>query len=260
MKKESENLDLYDEHEEVVSEGGKKVKRRGIYLLPNLLTTASLFSGFFSIISSIEGNFIYAGAAVFVSQMLDGLDGRVARLAKAESQFGAQFDSLCDVISFGLAPAICMFLWGLDSLGQAGWVLSFLFVACAALRLARFNANIGSEDKFFKGLPSPVAAGFIAYYVWYLSSLGINSENMFTALAIMSACITGVVAILMVINIPYYSFKEIEMKRRVPFFSILMVVFIFALISLDPPMVLLSCAFLYILSGPIIWVVKSLRN
>jgi len=260
VPKEPENLDLYDEHEEVVSEGGKKVRRRGIFLLPNLLTTASLFAGFFSIISSIEGNFIYAGMAVFVAQIFDGLDGRVARLAKVESQFGAQYDSLSDVISFGLAPAICIFLWGLSSLGQAGWVFSFLFIAAAALRLARFNTNIGSEDKFFKGLPSPVAAGLIAYYVWYLSSLGIEGEYVGATLAVFSACITGLIAILMVINVPYYSFKEIEMKKRVPFFSILMVVFIFALVSLDPPLVLLSCALLYILSGPVIWVVKALRK
>ena len=260
MPKEPENLDLYDEHEEVVSKGGKKVRRRGIFLLPNLLTTASLFAGFFSIISSIEGNFVYAGMAVFVAQIFDGLDGRVARLAKAESQFGAQYDSLCDVISFGLAPAICIFLWGLSFLGQTGWVFSFLFIAAAALRLARFNTNIGSEDKFFKGLPSPVAASLIAYYVWYLSSLGIEGENVGVTLAVFSACLTGLVAILMVINVPYYSFKEIEMKRRVPFFSILMVVFIFALVSLDPPLVLLSCALLYVLSGPVIWLVKALRK
>ena len=260
MTKETENLDLYDEHEEVVSRGGKKVKRRGIFLLPNLLTTASLFAGFFSIISSVEGNFLYAGMAVFAAQIFDGLDGRVARLAKAESQFGAQYDSLCDVISFGLAPSICIFLWGLESLGQAGWVFSFLFVAAAALRLARFNANIGSEDKFFKGLPSPVAAGMIAYYVWTLSSLGIEGQAVGFILSIVSACITGLVSILMVINVPYYSFKEIEMKRRVPFFSILLVVFIFALISLDPPLVLLSCSLLYVLSGPVIWVVKNLRK
>ncbi len=260
MSKKPENLDLYDEHEEVISVKGKKVRRRGIFLLPNLLTTASLFAGFFSIISSVEGNFIYAGMAVFAAQIFDGLDGRVARLAKAESQFGAQYDSLSDVISFGLAPAICIFLWGLNSLGQAGWVFSFLFVASAALRLARFNTNIGSEDQFFKGLPSPVAAALIAYYVWYLSSLGLERESVGPTLAVVSACITGVVSILMVINVPYYSFKEIGMKRRVPFFSILLVVFIFALISLDPPLVLLTCALLYILSGPIIWVVKTLRN
>ena len=260
MPKEPENLDLYDEHEEVVSKGGKKVRRRGIFLLPNLLTTASLFAGFFSIISSIEGNFVYAGMAVFVAQIFDGLDGRVARLAKAESKFGEQYDSLCDVISFGLAPAICIFLWGLSFLGQTGWVFSFLFIAAAALRLARFNTNIGSEDKFFKGLPSPVAASLIAYYVWYLSSLGIEGENVGVTLAVFSACLTGLVAILMVINVPYYSFKEIEMKRRVPFFSILMVVFIFALVSLDPPLVLLSCALLYVLSGPVIWLVKALRK
>ena len=260
MKKKPNNLDLYDEHEEVVSEGGKKVRRRGIYLLPNLLTTAALFAGFFSIISSIEGNFIFAGAAVFVAQMFDGLDGRVARLAKAESNFGAQYDSLCDVISFGLAPSICIFLWGLSSLGQAGWVFSFLFVAAAALRLARFNANIGTEDKFFKGLPSPVAAAVIAYYVWTMSSLGLEGDSLNYLLTVISAILTGLVSILMVINVPYYSFKEIDMKRRVPFFSILMVVFIFALISLDPPLVLLSCALLYLISGPIIWIVKTLRN
>ena len=260
MKKKPDNLDLYDEHEEVVSEGGKKVRRRGIYLLPNLLTTAALFAGFFSIISSIEGNFIFAGAAVFVAQMFDGLDGRVARLAKAESNFGAQYDSLCDVISFGLAPSICIFLWGLSSIGQAGWVFSFLFVDAAALRLARFNANIGTEDKFFKGLPSPVAAAVIAYYVWTMSSLGLEGDSLNYLLTVISAILTGLVSILMVINVPYYSFKEIDMKRRVPFFSILMVVFIFALISLDPPLVLLSCALLYLISGPIIWIVKTLRN
>ena len=184
----------------------------------------------------------------------------MARLAKAESQFGAHYDSLCDVISFGVAPAICIFLWGLNSLGQTGWVFSFLFIAAAALRLARFNTNIGSEDKFFKGLPSPVAAGLIAYYVWYLSSLGIEGESVGATMAVISACLTGLVAIFMVINVPYYSFKEIEMKRRVPFFSILMVVFIFALVSLDPPLVLLSCALLYVLSGPVIWLVKALRK
>ncbi len=260
MPKETEKLDLFDEHEEVISRGGKKVKRRGIFLLPNLLTTASLFAGFFSIISSIEGNFIFASMAVFVAQIFDGLDGRVARLAKAESKFGAQYDSLCDVISFGLAPSICIFLWGLNSLGQTGWVFSFLFVAAAALRLARFNANIGSENKFFKGLPTPVAAGMIVYYVWTLSSFGIEGEAVGFMLSIITAIITGLVSILMVINVPYYSFKVIEMKRRVPFFSILMVVFIFALISLDPPLVLLTCAILYILSGPVIWVVKNLRK
>ena len=260
MPKKTENLDLYDELEEVVSEGGKKVKRRGIFLLPNLLTTASLFSGFFAIISSIEGNFIYAGMAIFASQIFDGLDGRVARLAKAESKFGAQYDSLCDVISFGVAPSLCIFLWGLDSLGSIGWVSSFLFVAAAALRLARFNANLGTENTFFKGLPSPVAAASIAYYVWAMSAAGIQDEMVSYSLSIFSMCFMVFVSILMVVNVPYYSFKEIEMKRRVPFFSILMVVFIFALISVDPPLVLVSCALLYILSGPIIWVVKYLRK
>jgi len=255
-----ESLDLFDEHEEIVSEDGKKVKRKGIFLLPNLLTTASLFSGFFSIVSAINGNFVYAGMAIFAAQMLDGLDGRVARLTNSQSLFGAQYDSLSDVISFGLAPAIIVFLWGLDSIGQAGWIFSFLFVAAAALRLARFNTYIGSEDTFFKGLPSPIAAAMVVYFVWAMSSYGTQGEEVSKSLAIFAAFITGVVSLLMVVNIPYYSFKELDMKKRVPFYSILIVVFIFALIARDPPIVLASCAFAYILSGPLIWVVKALRK
>ena len=255
-----ESLDLFDDHEEIVSEDGKKVTRRGIYLLPNLLTTASLFSGFFSIVSAINGNFIASGMALFAAQMLDGLDGRVARLTNSQSLFGAQYDSLCDVISFGLAPAIIVFLWGLDSLGQTGWVFSFFYVAAAALRLARFNTYIGSEDSYFKGLPSPVASGMVVYYVWAMSSYGIQGEEVGNFLAIFTAILTGCVSLLMVVNVPYYSFKEIELKKRVPFFSMLFVVFIFALISIDPPIVLVICAFVYVLSGPIIWAVKALRK
>ena len=255
-----ESLDLFDEHEEIVSEDGKKVKRKGIYLLPNLLTTASLFAGFFSIVSAINGNFVYAGMAIFASQMLDGLDGRVARLTNSQSLFGAQYDSLCDVISFGLAPALIVFLWGLDSIGQAGWVFSFFYVAAAALRLARFNTYIGSEDTFFKGLPSPIAGAMVVYFIWAMSSYGIQGEEVGRALAIFTAFLTGIVSILMVVNIPYYSFKEIEMKKRVPFFSMLFVIFIFAFISIDPPIVLASCAFVYILSGPVMWAYKALKK
>ena len=255
-----ESLDLFDDHEEVVSEDGKKVTRKGIYLLPNLLTTASLFSGFFSIISAINGNFIASGMALFAAQMLDGLDGRVARLTNSQSLFGAQYDSLCDVISFGLAPAIIVFLWGLDSIGQTGWVFSFFYVAAAALRLARFNTFIGSEDTYFKGLPSPVASATAVYFVWAMSSFGIQGEEVGRILAIFTAILTGFVSLLMVVNIPYYSFKEIELKKRVPFFSMLFVVFIFVLISIDPPIVLAICAFAYVISGPIIWAVKALRK
>ena len=255
-----ESLDLFDDHVEVVSEDGKKVTRKGIYLLPNLLTTASLFSGFFSIVSAINGNFIASGMALFAAQMLDGLDGRVARLTNSQSLFGAQYDSLCDVISFGLAPAIIIFLWGLDSLGQTGWVFSFFYVAAAALRLARFNTYIGSEDTYFKGLPSPVASAMVVYFVWAMSSYGVQGEEVGSILAIFTAILTGCVSLLMVVNIPYYSFKEIELKKRVPFFSMLFVVFIFALISIDPPIVLALCAFVYVVSGPVIWAVKALRK
>ena len=258
--KKTEKLDLYDEHEEVVSVDGKKVRRKGIFLLPNLLTSASLFSGFYSIISAIQGDFISAGMAIFAAQVFDGLDGRIARLAKAESKFGAQYDSLCDVISFGLAPSISVFLWGLQSLGQAGWIFSFLFVAAAALRLARFNTNLGSESKFFKGLPSPVAGAAVAYYVWTLSSLGIQEGMVDFQLALFSGCFVSLVSILMVINLPYYSFKDISLKKRVPFFAILIAVSIFALISIDPPLILLICAVTYILSGLVVWVIKGLKK
>ena len=229
-------------------------------MLPNLLTTASLFSGFFSIVSAINGNFVASGMALFAAQMLDGLDGRVARLNNSQSLFGAQYDSLCDVISFGLAPAIIVFLWGLDSLGQTGWVFSFFYVAAAALKLARFNTYIGSEDSYFKGLPSPVASGMVVYYVWAMSSYGIQGGEVGSFLAILTAILTGCVSLLMVVNVPYYSFKEIELKKRVPFFSMLFVVFIFALISIDPPIVLASCAFAYIISGPLLWVMKRIKN
>jgi len=260
MSDNQESLDLFDDHEEIVSEDGKKVTRKGIYLLPNLLTTASLFSGFFSIVSAINGNFIASGMAIFAAQMLDGLDGRVARLTNSQSLFGAQYDSLCDVISFGLAPAIIVFLWGLNSIGQAGWIFSFFFVAAAALRLARFNTFIGSEDTYFKGLPSPVASAMVVYFVWAMSSFGIQGDEVSRILVIFTAILTGLVSLLMVVNLPYYSFKEIELKKRVPFFSILFVVFIFALISIDPPIILAICAFAYIISGPILWTFKRLRN
>ena len=260
MPEENENLDLFDEVEEVVSRDGKKVKRSGVFLLPNLLTTAALFFGFFSIISSIKGDFISAGMAIFISGIFDGLDGRVARLAKAQSEFGAQYDSICDVISFGLAPAIAVFLWGLEDLGRVGWIFSFLFVAATALRLARFNANMGSEDSFFKGLPSPAAAGMIGFFVWAMSASGIQGNLVPDLLSILSAILTGSVAVLMVINVPYYAFKEIENKRRVPFIFLLGVVFFVALLALDPPLVLVICTSIYVLSGPVIWTVKRLRN
>lgn len=260
MSEENENLDLFEEVEEVVSRDGKKVKRKGIFLLPNLLTTTSLFFGFFSIISSIQADFVSAGMAIFAAAIFDGLDGRVARLAKAESIFGEQYDSICDVISFGLAPAIAVFLWGLEDLGRAGWIFAFLYVAAAALRLARFNANIGSESTFFRGLPSPAAAGTIGFFVWAMASSGVQENLVSDMLSVLTALLTGVVAILMVANIPYYSFKEIDKKRRVPFIVLLGVVFFLGLLALDPPIVLVICSSIYTLSGPIIWAVKRLRN
>ena len=217
-----ESLDLFDDHEEVVSEDGKKVTRKGIYLLPNLLTTASLFSGFFSIVSAINGNFIASGMALFAAQMLDGLDGRVARLTNSQSLFGAQYDSLCDVISFGLAPAIIVFLWGLDSIGQTGWVFSFFYVAAAALRLARFNlTKINEEEEwksnFFEGIPSPAGGLLILMPLIY----ELTDLNTIFEIKKLTPFLTILVAILLVSKIPTLALKKISVSPKTTVFLLL---------------------------------------
>ncbi|MDP1757444.1 MAG: CDP-diacylglycerol--serine O-phosphatidyltransferase, partial [Pseudohongiella sp.] len=156
-----------DEHEEFVSQDGQKISRKGIYLLPNVLTIGALFAGFYAIIAGMDGNFNAAGWAILIAAVMDGLDGRVARLTNTQSAFGAQFDSLADMVSFGVAPALIVFSWALSSLGNAGWAASFIYMSCAALRLARFNVQLGTVDKrFFVGLQSPVAAGLVTFMVW----------------------------------------------------------------------------------------------
>ena len=216
MPKKPENLDLYDEHEEVVSKGGKKVRRRGIFLLPNLLTTASLFAGFFSIISSTEGNFVYAGMAVFIAQIFDGLDGRVARLAKAESQFGAQYDSLSDVISFGVAPGILIYLWSTFELSSLGWSISLFFVICSALRLARFTADIYIAPKnidskvYFVGVPSPGAAGLCLLPVFIVFEF----DFLFFKNPYLNIINLLIIGLMMISKIPTFSVKSINFNRK----------------------------------------------
>lgn len=244
-----------DEHEELVSEGGKKIRRRGIYLLPNLLTLGALFAGFYAIIAGMNGNFNEAGWAILIAAVFDGLDGRVARLTNTQSAFGAQFDSLSDMVSFGVAPALIVFSWALSSLGEAGWAASFIYMSCAALRLARFNVQLGSVDKrFFVGLQSPVAAGLVTFVVWagYKYQIEITSGVAFVV-----AVLTAFTGILMVSNYRYYSFKEIHFKGTVPYAVFLMAVVLLVVIAQKPHEVLLSMCVLYALSGPSIWLYKK---
>lgn len=235
------------EGEEV--EGGKKIRRRGVYLLPNLFTTGALFSGFYAIIAAMNGMFEQSAIAVFVAMILDGLDGRVARMTNTQSEFGAQYDSLSDCISFGVAPALVSYSWSLSSLGKIGWMVAFVFAACAALRLARFNVQIDTADKrYFTGLPSPAAAAVVAGMVWFGTEHGLDGQSI----AIVAALITGFAAVMMVSNVKYNSFKELDFKGRVPFFAILVVVLVLAVVASYPAGVLLAIFLVYALSGPVL--------
>ncbi|TVP90230.1 MAG: CDP-diacylglycerol--serine O-phosphatidyltransferase [Pseudomonadaceae bacterium] len=246
-----EGLSLFpiDEHvEEIDGPDGKKVRHKGIYLLPNLFTTAALFSGFFAIVSAMDGNFANAAIAIFVAMVLDGLDGRVARMTNTQSAFGAEYDSLSDMVAFGVAPALVVFSWSLHALGKVGWVFAFIFVAGAALRLARFNTHIGSDDKrFFTGLASPAAAAFVAGMIWALGDFGISGGDI----ALPVGILTALAGLLMVSNVRYYSFKDFDLRGRVPFFVILLVVLVFAIVSTDPSRILWLIFIAYALSGPL---------
>ncbi|HSG61100.1 MAG TPA: CDP-diacylglycerol--serine O-phosphatidyltransferase [Pseudomonadales bacterium] len=255
-----ENILPVDEHEEEISINGKTERRRGIYLLPNLFTTAALFSGFYAIVSGVNGNFEAASIAIFVSMIFDGLDGRVARLTNTQSKFGEQYDSLADMVSFGAAPALVMFSWALSDLGKFGWACSFIYMACAALRLARFNAMIDTADKnFFTGLASPAAASVVAGLVWVGHEQGWSGELLPTALSYLVGTITAFVGLLMIANLRYNSFKGIDLRGRVPFVALLIVVLIFALVTVDPARVLLATAIIYAFSGPVQFVLGKVK-
>lgn len=226
---------------------GAPVRRKGIYLLPNALTTASLFSGFYAIVSAANGVFDNAAIAIFVSMILDGLDGRVARLTNTQSKFGEEYDSLADMVAFGVAPGLVAFFWSLNELGQFGWAITFIFVAGAALRLARFNTQIGSVDKkFFVGLASPAAAACVAGLVWCFHEF--EPAMWLTAMTII---VVGGCGVLMVSNILYKSFKDLDLRGRVPFAAILLVVLTFVIVALDPATVLFVGFLAYALSGPV---------
>lgn len=242
------------ENEHVDTKHLKVAKRgRGIYLLPNLLTTAGLFAGFFGVISALRGDFAGAAVAVLVAMVLDGFDGRIARMTNTASAFGAEYDSMADMVSFGVAPALIVYQWSLSSMtqagfGQLGWVAAFLYVACAALRLARFNVQVAVADKrFFQGLASPSAAAIMILMVWVAEDVGSAGAD----LHILAVLVTMASGLLMVSNFAYYSFKDIGTNKRVPFVAIIVLVFVFVFTSLDPPKILLLGFTLYALSGPL---------
>ena len=247
------------------STGPGRPRPRGIYLLPNLFTTGGLFAGFYAIIAATQGHFDTACIAIFVAAILDGLDGRVARLTNTQTEFGVQYDSLADLISFGLAPALVMYHWSLASMAldgvtarKIGWVAAFLYAACAALRLARFNSQVGQVDKrWFIGLASPAAAGLLASLVWTCFVMGYSG----TQLRHLAVAATVVAALLMVSPIRYFSFKGGGPKHdRMPFLSVLIVLAVIAAIAIDPPRVLLAIIGLYALSGPLYATYRRVRK
>ncbi|MGC3874132.1 CDP-diacylglycerol--serine O-phosphatidyltransferase [Halomonas sp. GXIMD04776] len=256
----SQEFSSFTEEVDVVEdtvEDGKKTRRRGIYLLPNLFTTSALFSGFFAVVASINGDFAAAAIAVFVSMVLDGLDGRVARLTNTQSEFGAQYDSLADMLSFGVAPAIVAFAWILQDIGKIGWIAAFVYVACSALRLARFNVQIGSVDKkWFIGLPSPSAAALVAGCVWVFHNFDANAFGF----KVLMTFVVAAAGVLMVSNIRYYSFKDVDVKGPVPFVALLAIVLGFVVISLEPSVMLLTLFSCYVASGPIMALMRKLRR
>jgi CDP-diacylglycerol--serine O-phosphatidyltransferase len=227
------------------------LRRRSIYLLPNLFTTAALFSGFYAIVQAMNARFELAAIAIFVAMVLDGLDGRIARLTHTQSEFGAQYDSLSDMVSFGVAPALVLYEWALKDLGKLGWTAAFVYCAGAALRLARFNVNIEVVDRrFFQGIPSPAAAALLAGLVWVFDDLGIDRELWLNLIA---CVVTMYAGITMVTNLPFYSFKEFDLKKAVPFWVMLALVAGLAVISLRPPIVLFLLCLAYAVSGYVLW-------
>jgi CDP-diacylglycerol--serine O-phosphatidyltransferase len=233
------------------------LRKRGIYLLPNLFTTAALFAGFYAIVQAMNNKFEYAAVAIFIAMILDGLDGRVARMTHTQSEFGAEYDSLSDMVSFGVAPSLVAYEWALKGLGKWGWFAAFIYCAGTALRLARFNTNIEIIDKNnFQGLPSPAAAALVASFVWVMLDNHFTGEQM----RWYACALTTFAGITMVSNLKYYSFKSFNMRKSVPFIVIFLIVLFFIFISVDPPSMLFLLFLAYCLSGYVMWLLNWRRR
>ena len=238
-------------------EAAEKKRRKGIYILPNLFTLAALFGGFYAVVMAINSHFDLAAVGIFCAMVLDSLDGRVARLTNTQSAFGEQMDSLSDMVSFGAAPAIVSYVWALQSLGRWGWIAAFVYCACTALRLARFNVNTAVVDKrYFQGLPSPAAAALVAGFIWLMADLDVKGPTV----AWPMFALTLYAGLTMVTNVPFYSFKDVPMKRSVPFAAIVLIALGIAVIVIDPPIVMFVLFVVYGLSGYAIYVWRRAKG
>jgi CDP-diacylglycerol--serine O-phosphatidyltransferase len=236
-------------------------RRKGIYVLPNAITLAALFGGFFSIVMAMNGRFDQAAIGVFCAMVLDSLDGRVARMTNTQSAFGEQMDSLSDMVSFGAAPALIVYEWSLKGLGKLGWVAAFVYCAGAALRLARFNTNIGIVDKrFFQGLPSPAAAALVTGLIWVMDDAGWKAVSTVGWLTWTAFAVTLYAGLTMVTNVPFYSFKVVGLKKTVPFIVIVAIALGIAIINLHPPIVLFAMFCVYGLSGYAVYAWRRMKG
>lgn len=243
--------------EEAMTDDIKPKRPRGIYLLPNLFTTAALFAGFYAIVAAMKGHYLAAPVAIYIAMVLDGLDGRVARMTNTQSAFGAEYDSLSDMVSFGLAPALVVYAWALEGLGKIGWLAAFIYAAAAALRLARFNTQAELADKsYFQGLASPAAAALVAGLVWVCHDLGVVGEDV----RWLAFALTLAAGFLMVSNVRYHSFKGLDLRGKVPFVAIMVVVLVYVAITIDPPKILFAVFLLYALSGPVMTIYLRQRK
>ena len=241
-------------HDDVEAVEPARPRRKGIYVLPNAITLAALFAGFYAIVMATKGRFELAAIGIFVAAVLDSLDGRVARMTHSQSAFGEQMDSLCDMVSFGAAPALIMYEWALKDLGKPGWIPAFVYIAGAALRLARFNVNIGVVDKrYFQGLPSPAAAALVMGLIWVMDDAGFKAVHTIPWLAWTAFGVTLFAGLSMVTNAPFYSFKVFGGRRTVPFAVIVAIALGIALVALDPPRVLFALFCAYGLSGYVVY-------
>ena len=234
-----------------------ELRRRGIYVLPNLFTTAALFCGFFAVVQAMKGGFEAAAVAIFVAMVLDGLDGRVARMTRTQSAFGAEYDSLSDMVSFGVAPALIAYSWALKDMGRLGWIAAFVYCVGAALRLARFNTTLEVVDKrYFQGLPSPAAAALVAGFLWVMIEKDIAAGDV----RWFSCGLVIFDGISMVTNIRFYSFKDVNLRRSVPFIFVVAIALAFAVLSYDTPVALFGLFLTYALSGYVLAVTRRIRS
>jgi CDP-diacylglycerol--serine O-phosphatidyltransferase len=236
-------------------------RRKGLYILPNAISLAALFASFYAIVMAMNGRFETAAIGVFLAAVLDSIDGRVARMTNTQSAFGEQMDSLCDMVSFGLAPALIVYVWALQGLGRFGWVAAFVYCAAAALRLARFNVNIGVVDKrFFQGLPSPAAAALVMGLIWVMDDAGFTGVPRIGWLAWTAFAVTIYAGLSMVTNAPFYSFKVVDARRSVPFIVIVAIALAIAVINIHPPIVLFALFCLYGVSGYVVYAYKKAKG